>query len=526
MKDKPFTRQVYRLAGATASIALLSGVVVACSGGSGQTASTSGGTDPTSLTIAEPGSPTTMNPEKLDNGGGDTDFASLAYDPLIRYTPQGKWVPDLATSWKASDGNKTFTVQIRPNVQFSDGATMTSQDVADTIKAEMNSGTTCATYIGAMTSVEASDSHTVVMKFSSPVADLPASFDQNGMCGDIVGKKTTGTTTDGTGPYMLDASRTVTGSTYVYVQNPHYWNKTLKRYKTVTLKVIANANAAFNALRDGQVDLVTGDSTEVSAAKSAGMDVHAVASTWQALWLTDFGGKLVKPLANQKVRQAIAYAIDRPTIAKALFNDYATANDETQIKGYQGYAPGYEKYYNYNPGKAKKLLAEAGYANGFTLPMIASRDMGFDPVVQAIASQLEKVKIKVKIKEDPTHNEAVVDLFNGKYPSFVWGYGAQPMPQMATAVFGPKALFNPFHNPQPYVTAKINKANSLNGAAAEKLYQDVEIYSLKQAWTIGLFDVDAITFVRPGKIGNLQLGPKYPGGQLGLEVGYYSPPAQ
>jgi len=466
-----------------------------------------------------------MNPEKLDNGGGDTQFAALAYDTLIRYTPEGTYVPDLATTWKASNGNKTFTVKIRPGVRFSDGATMTTQDVVDTIKAEKGSGTTCATYISNLTSVSATDARTVVMHFSSPTADLPAIFDQNGMCGEIVGKKVSGTHTDGTGPYKLDASQTVTGSTYVYVQNPYYWNTSLRRFKTVTLKVFTDTTSAFNALRDGQVDYITGDATQVSAAKSAGMEVYSAPGSWQALWLTDFRGTLVPALAKKKVRQAIAYGIDRAAIAKAIYGDYAKANDETQIPGYQGYAPKYVDYFHYNPSKAKQLLSEAGYPHGFTFTTIASRDLGFDPVVQAVVSQLSKIGITVKIKEDPTHNEAVVDLFNRKYPSFVWGFGALQMPVEATELFGPKALFNPFHNPEPYMVKTINKANALSGAAANKLYQQAEIFSLKQAWDIGLFEVDSINFARPGKVDQIKIGPRYPAGDLGIDIAFWSPPA-
>lgn len=510
-----------------AALATLSLVIAACgsSGGAGNTGSSSGDAV-TTLTIAEPGSPTTMNPEKLDNGGGDVDFADLAYDPLVRHTPDGKWVGDLAESWTVTDSNKTLTMKIRPKVQFSDGATLTAQDVVDTIQAEKNAGTTCASYISSMTSVETTAPLTVVMKFSSPQADVWSTFDQNGMCGDIIGKKTSGTETDGTGPYMLDSAHTVTGSTYVYVQNPHFWNKGLRRYKTVTLKVIANSDSAFNALRSGQVDEITGDSTQLAAAKSAGLDVYTVPSSWQALWLTDFGGKLVPALANQKVRQAIAYAIDRPTIAKAIYGGTAKVNDESVIEGYQGFVPADENFYTYDPAKAKQLLADAGYAKGFTLPIIASRDMGFDPTVQAVASDLGKVGIKVQIKEDPTHNQAVTDLFNRKYPAFVWGYGANPLPIEATGLFGPQALFNPFHNDEPYVVAKLNKANTLNGAAADKLYQEVEDYTVKQAWIVGLFELDGISFAKPGRIDNVGLGSKYPGGYQGIDVGYWEPPAK
>lgn len=514
-------RRKYSVAGVAMAVTW-SIVLVACSSGSDGPGSS--GAENT-LTIAEPGAPTTMDPRKLTNGAGNIDYASLAYDPLIRYTPEGKWVPDLATSWDLADGNKTFTVHLREKVKFSDGTTMTADDVVNTIKAEQGSGTTCASYLGSLVSVKATDPLTVVMKFSDPQPAVLATFDQQGMCGDIVGKGVTGTTTNGTGPYMLDASQTLTGSTYVYKQNPNYWNTGLKRFDKVTLKFIANSNSAFNALRDGQVDVITGDSTEVDAAKKAKFGVYAAPSGGQYLWLVDFGGKDVPALKDQRVRQAIAYAIDNSRMAKAIYGNYARPSDASvAVKGYQGYADGYDDYYAYDPDKAKQLLAEAGYANGFVLPMMASRDMGFDPSVQAIASYLAKVNINVNIKEYPSHNEAVTQLTSGKMPSFVWGYGAHPLPVTATGIFGEKALFNPYHNPQPEIVKMINKANTLSGDAADKAYADAEIYAIKQAWTIGLFETYDITFARPGKIANIGLGPDYPGGVV-REIGYWSPAA-
>jgi len=466
-----------------------------------------------------------MDPRKLTNGAGNIDYADLAYDPLIRYTPEGKYVPDLAESWELSDSNKTFTMKIRQNVKFSSGSTMTADDVVATIKAEQGSGTTCASYLLAVTSVEATDASTVVVKYSSTQAEVAvlASFDQQGMCGYIVGPNVSGTATDGTGPYVLDASQTITGSTYVYTQNPNFWNTDLKRFDKVTLKAITDQDAAFNALRDGQVDVIGGQSTQVDAAKSANFDVYSASSGGQYLWLVDFNGKDVPALKDQRVRQAIAYAIDNKTMAKALYGDYATPSDESVIvKGFQGYVPGWEDHFPYDPAKAKQLLSEAGYPDGFTLPMMASKDMGFDPTVQAVAGYLGKVGIKVDIKEYPSHNEAVTQLTSGKMPSFVWGYGAHHLTVVATGIFGDKAIFNPYHNPEPEILSMIHKADALTGDAADQAYQEAEKYFIDQAWTIGLFETSMITIARPGKVADIGLGPDTPGG-IEREIGYWSP---
>lgn len=496
-----------------ASLSALASTPVLAASGGGST-----------LTVGNVGAPTTMNPEKLDNGGGDTMFAELAYDSLVEDTPSGTLGPDLATSWNyVGSGNREFEFHLRPHVRYSDGSTMTAEDVVSTISAERNAGTTCASDIATLTSVTATGPLAVLLKFSGPAADVEATFDQNGMCGEILGPKATGTQTDGTGPYELDSSATVTGSSYVYVRNPYYWNTSLRRFKKVVLTVYASPEEAFNAVRSGQVDFATGASTEASAAKDADLKIYAVPGGIQALYLTDFGGTLVPALAKLKVRQAISYAIDRQALARALYGKYATPSDQMMVPGYQGYVAAMQNHYPYNPAKARKLLKEAGYPHGFTFWTIASADEGFENTVQGVVSYLAKVGITVKIKQDPTHNEAVIDLFNRKYPSFVWGFGAQPLPSAAPELYGQNALFNPFHNSQAHMVDLLNKANATSGSKATKLYQQAETYSVEQAWNLTLFDLDTLYFAKPGTIANIQIGlPHYPA-PGGPDIAFWSP---
>ena len=476
------------------------------------------------LTVGEVGPPTTMNPEKLDNNGGDVQFAEMAYDPLVNLTAAGKYAPDLATSWGyVGSGNTEFQFKIRSGVKFSDGTTMTAQDVVKTIDAEVNSGTTCASDLKTLTSATASGS-TVDLQFSAPVAEAYSLFDQSAICGDIVGPQATGTSTDGAGPYELESSATVTDSSYVFVPNPDYWNTSLKRYSKVVLDVYQTPQAELNAALSGQIDeMSTEDSTQVPAAQRAGLKIYSVPSGIQALFLTDFNGTLVPALKNQKVRQAISYAIDRKALARALYGQYAQPNDEMILPGYLGYVPSMSNYFAYNPKKAKQLLKEAGYPNGFSMTMIASSGVGYENTTQTVASDLGKIGIQVTLKQDPTHNEAVIDLFNGKYPSFVWGNGGQDLPVQAPELYGPQALFNPFHNSETEMVDLLNKANSTSGTQATKLYQQAETYQLKQAWDLALLDDDGLVFAKPGMISNLQIGlPKYPEGGS-EDIAFWSP---
>lgn len=479
------------------------------------------------LTVGEATAPTTLNPEKLDNGGGDINYAELAYDSFVENTPSNNYAPDLATSWQeVGPGNREYVFHLRPNVKFSDGSTLTAQDAVKTIDAERGSGTTCASLLTALTKVTATGPLTVQLNYSSPQskASVLAAFSQNYMCGDVVGSQATGTQTDGTGPYMIEPSATVTGSKYTYIPNPNYWNKSLHRYSSVTVQVFSSITEEVSAIRTGEVDFIYANGPQaVAAAKTPGLKSYKAPFGALALYLTDYDGKLVKALASQKVRQALAYAINRPLLAKALYGGFASPNDEMILPGYQGYVPSYAHHYTYNPTKAKKLLKEAGYPHGFTFTSIASADVGYEDVSQAVSSELAAIGVTDKLKQDPTHNEAVIDLFNGKYPAFVWGFGSQPLSVAAPLLFGQQALFNPFHNADSYFVNAINKADSLSGSAANNLYDQVEIRNVNEAYEVVLLDLDDVYLLRPGIVSKVQLGlPRYPA-PYGPDIAFWSP---
>ena len=136
------------------------------------------------LTIAVPNVPATLNPALSDNGGNNVTFASLAYDSLIYLAPNGTYQPDLATSWKyVGSNNQEFIIQLRSGVEFSDGTTMTAQDVVNSIKYAQTTGSTASTYLTSLAAISATGPLTVQLNFSSPRPDLTTVFDQNEMAG-------------------------------------------------------------------------------------------------------------------------------------------------------------------------------------------------------------------------------------------------------------------------------------------------------------------------------------------------------
>jgi peptide/nickel transport system substrate-binding protein len=490
-------------------------------------------TSSSALTIAVPNVPPTLNPALNNNGGNDVTFTSLAYDSLIYLAPNGQYQPDLALSWKyVGSNNQEFVIQLRPDVEFSDGSTMTAQDVVNYINYAKTSGSGAAEFLSSLAATTATGPLTVQLNFSSPRPDLETVFDQNSLSGDIIGPTgladatSLGTTTDGAGPYMIDASKTVTGSAYVFVPNPNYWNTSLVRYSSVTVNIITDPNAELDAVETGQDDFMfNGSSTQVSTATGDGLKVYASPFGWTALFIEDYAGKLVKALASEKVRQAINYATDRPVLTKALYGSYAQANDETELPGSTGYDPAYANYFKYNLKTAKTLMKEAGYPKGFTMTLVSTPAEDIEPETEALSSDLSAIGIKVKIHEDATFTEAVTDWLGKKYPGFVGTFGTLPMSIEAPLLWAKTALFNPFQNSLPTINSIINHADELDGAAADKLYEQAEVNALEEGYYDVIFDSDDIYFAKPGTIGNLQIGNSYPGSDFAPDAAFFSPPS-
>jgi peptide/nickel transport system substrate-binding protein len=245
---------------------------------------------------------------------------------------------------------------------------------------------------------------------------------------DILAQKTVGT-----GPYMLDASRTVQGDHCTFVPNPYYYDKSRQKWGEIILKKITDANTMLAALRGGQVDVGFGDPSTAGAAAKAGFKVvvsrfNGVGGGATGLYFYDHGA--IEPaLADVRVRQAMNYAIDRKTIVAALYGKYGTPIS-TPNNGTPGVDRRYVNYYPYNPLKARALLAAAGYPDGFTITAhcydtICTAGSTWDHLNQSVLKDLNAVGIKTKLIIDTgqavTNRTASIDFLPlGFVPMLYW----------------------------------------------------------------------------------------------------------
>ena len=201
----------------------------------------------------------------------------------------------------------------------------------------------------------------------------------------------------GAGAYILDPGDTVAGDHYTYDANPDYFDPSRQHYKQIVIQVIANPQAAMNALQSDQIDITAGSAETVSLAEGAGLQIAQTPFVWQGLNLIDRGGEVSEPLGDVRVRQAINYAIDRETVSTALLGDYGVPTATVTVEGGDGWSEAAAARYPYDPDMARQLLAEAGYPDGFKLDVLSVRFAGIDMMAEAVAGQLAEVGIDVNL---------------------------------------------------------------------------------------------------------------------------------
>jgi peptide/nickel transport system substrate-binding protein len=473
-----------RLTALTAAVAISALALTGCSGG--HTAAKVSN----SLTFGAIAAPPTLNPATGDPAYGAT--YQWAYDPLIVLQPDGSYAPGLATKWGyAGQGNKVYQLTFRSGVKFSDGTPLDAQAVKTYLDYERSQKIgSMAPLLVNVSDIQATGPLTLRIDLKTSDPSLTFDFAQGFGAGYIASPKAVANPdqlnkgTYGAGPYMVDLSKSVPGDHYAFVQNPYYWNKKAQHWKTVTERVIPNPSAMVQAMQAGQVQAALGDATTLTAAKNAGLTVIAPPQAMTGLNLMDRSGSVSKPLGDVRVRQALNYAVDRKAIAKALYGNESLSLSQYALEGQAGYDASLNDKYPYDPKKAKQLLAEAGYPNGFTLPVLDTSVASLDKVIQAIAGQLKSVGVTLQITTKPSVNDFVVAMLSQKFPAAVEAYGLATMSSLFAGYVNPAGPFNPFHVTDPELDAlyaKYYSANEKDGAALQK---QINARLVTQGWSV------------------------------------------
>ncbi|MFE4539344.1 ABC transporter substrate-binding protein [Streptomyces scopuliridis] len=453
---------------------LLTVSVTACGGGTGTAAK-----DKT-LNLAESVAATPWDLAKASIGP-EAQYYQPVYDTLIRLNTKGEPTPNLATSWAYDTARTTLTLKLRKGVKFTDGTALDADAVAKSLLHTKGGAGTAADEIQDISGVEAVDTGTVAIKLSHPTAAILSALGQ--VSGMIASPKALDNpkVPVGSGPYTLDTSATTAGQAYTYTRNADYWNSKAFPYDTIVIKYIQDPTARTNALLSGQIDGATLNLNRVKTVKGRGLNV----ATYQpgdieGLYIWDRGGQKVPALGNLKVRQALNYAFDRKAIIKSAKTGLGTATTQLFAKGEEGYDAALDDAYPYDPAKAKQLLAEAGYPNGFsvTIPDLSS----IFPQEQAALNQsLKDIGIKVTVDNLPS-DQLFSSLIAGKYAMSYFKLGAITAWDKIQLQLPKNATWNPLKYDDPKVDELITRIGTASGDRQTELFQQLNTYIVKQAY--------------------------------------------
>jgi ABC-type transport system substrate-binding protein len=443
------------------------------------------------LTVAFGAPPNSLDPATITVAF--STYTQLSYDSLIRQAPDGSLVPDLAESWEyVGDGNTQFELTLRKGATFSDGSPVDAAAVKASLDYTRTQPGAQVPLLGAISDITTRGDDVVVIKLAAPNPMLPESLTQSFGVGQIIapsglepGALTVDNPSQGAGPYVYDPKASVAGNHYTYTANHAYFDQSRIHYDSIEVRVIPDPQAQLNAIKTEQIDVIAGGAPPIAAtAKSAGLSVTSVQSGWLGLDFLDRAGTVTEALGDVRVRQAINYAIDRDAIAKALTGGFGVGTTQTVVEGSDGYSDKAAGQYTYDVDKAKALLADAGYADGFSFDAVSSVYAGIDAVAQAIAGQLKTVGITMNIKTDTDQQTYIGDLTSHQYAAAAIPFGTLPMWGQGAALFGPGAfVFNPFQSSADDLNALFGQAAATDDEAQRAdLDQQMQEYLVENAW--------------------------------------------
>lgn len=360
-------------------------------------------TPPKVLTIGMGTEPPILDPHRA-SGMPNLGILRLVMEtPLDIHYETGQVLPCLVERWEASPDATTWTLYLRRNVKFHDGTPFNATAIKFTFERLLDPETKAGSrsYWFAIKSVEVKDTYTAVIR-TSPNAPFLRKLNY-GPCEIVspsqvkrLGDKFAQTTElpVGTGPYRF--AEYVKGSHIKLVANNEYWGGRPK-IDTIIVKPIPEAGARLMALEAGTVDFVYSVPPADIPRLEKNSDLRLVyGKPTRTMWLA-LNNKW-GPLQDKRVRQALNYAVDKVTMNERIFKGKADVMDcimPSHAVGYYKVGP-----YPYDPAKAKQLLKEAGFPEGFevTLRYSPGRYLMSDEIAGAIQSYLAAVGVKVKIE--------------------------------------------------------------------------------------------------------------------------------
>jgi peptide/nickel transport system substrate-binding protein len=398
MKAKAATRRITMLVLALGL--LVSAQVLGTTGSVAGAAPGGGGVLTVGFDLSGSSVPVEFDPAQFTVSSGYLSYDLPIYGGLLRETTSGTFVPDLASKVTVVNPS-TIDIQVRPGEVFSDGTPFTAAAVKAGL--ERNIATTHkAGFVVALfdiSSIDVTGPDSLVLNFSQPVANVfypqLASQESFIVSPTAAAAGSLGTDPVGAGPFMFKSY--ASSEKLVLVKNPKYWDAKNIPLSGITFVSVPAGPQQISALESGEVNAL-------EALPPSDIPVLEGHSSLQVKSSFQDGGvyyvpmcKASGPLADVKVRQALNYAINREAINKSLLYGKGEPAWALFPSTFALYDKSLTGTYAYNPPKAKKLLAEAGYPHGFSTTILPLPMPATDQLATVLQSEWKQIGVSAQI---------------------------------------------------------------------------------------------------------------------------------
>ena len=357
------------------------------------------------------------------NVGPNNAVAATIFDRMLETDVQARVHPGLLAGWRLLSP-ETWEFRLRPGVRFHDGTELTADDIAFTIArlpTIVNSPGSFTTYTRSIRAVEVADPLTLRIRTAAPDPTLPVSLARIAVLSRRLHENATtddfnaGRAAIGTGPYRLVQHRP--GDRLLLERNEAWWGER-PAWQRVEYRMITSDPARTAALLAGDVDIIdqvpTSDIARLRRDRGVVLsEVESLRNAFIALdhsreertpFVTDHEGRPLarNPLKDVRVRRALSPAIDREAIVERVMEGSATASVQFVGKGVFGHVPDLPPP-RPDPEAARRLLAEAGYPQGFRITLHGPNDRypNDGRTIQAIGQMWTRIGVRTEIEAMP-----------------------------------------------------------------------------------------------------------------------------
>lgn len=377
---------------------LIMAVLGGCADGTGESSGDNSSKEPTaggSIVVGVQQDIDSLDPHKA-TAAGTKEILFNIFEGLVKPDENGNLIKAIASDYTISEDGLVYTFTLRDNVKFHNGDTVTAEDVKYSLErvSGLLDGTPLISTLATIRSVDIIDEKTVQVTVESANTELIYSF----VAAVIPAGSGEDETADpiGTGPFSFVSYKPQQG--IVLAKNPDYWQEGLPYLDQVEFKIVGGGDTALLELQGGTIDFYAYlTDSQAQALQGSHQVISSPTNMVQALFLNN----AVEPLNDVRVRRAICYALDKEAI-----NDFVGGGNGTLLSS--AMLPTLKEYYvdlndtygtTANVEKAKELLAEAGFSDGFDLEITIPAEYEFHMQTgEVIVEQLKAVGINATIK--------------------------------------------------------------------------------------------------------------------------------